>query len=1063
MYIDALFDSSKDVIHVVERVDGKRVYREYKPEYIFYYSDPRGKHRTIFDTPVTKVVANSNGEFKKEVSALSHKELWESDIRPINRCLSTNYFGKSAPKLHTVFFDIETAWCNTRGYAPTDDPFNPITAITLYLDWEDKLITLAIPPKTYSWDTAQEICNRFSDCFLFANESDMLSTFLDLIDDADCLSGWNSSKYDIPYTVNRVTKILSKNDTRKFCLWDKLPKATQFESYGGTINSFDLIGRIHIDYMDLYEKYVQEKKQSYALDSIGEVELGERKVAYEGSLDKLYNTDFEKFLDYNRQDVMLLKNLDKKLNYLDIANQVAHDTTVLIPATLGTVAVTEQAIVNKAHSKGLIVPNKKKAAPSFNNDEENADGAVGAYVANPVKGLHEYVGAIDINSLYPSTIRALNMGLETIVGQVRPIKTDAYIASKMAESKRMTFAAAWEGLFGTLEYTDIMNQTSSPITIDWEESGESTTHTASEVWDMVFSSNNKWMLSANGTIFTYARKGVIPEILEEWYTERKALQKRQKEATDIVEIAHWNKLQTAKKLILNSSYGALLNAGCRFYDKRMGQSTTLSGRVITKHMTAKVNELITGTYNHTGDAICYGDTDSVSADSNIETNIGTLTIEALFNRCSNYYNEGDKEYACDLDIKVKSYDPGADVDYFGNINYIYRHKVSKAQWEIEDEDGNVIKITNDHSVMVERDGNLIEVKPAELLETDILITMVVNGIKRARIKSIKQLDDFKDEYVYDIGMKNENHAWFFANNILVHNSVYFTAYSVLKAEIDSGEIEWSKDIAVQLYDNIADQVNDSFPEMMERSFHCPRENGQLIKGGRELVARKGLFITKKRYGVLIYDLEGSRLDLLNEKDAIKKGVLPGDGKLKAMGLDLKRSDTPIVVQDHLKELLIDVLTDVPKETIIAKAVAFKEDFRQLPAWKKGTPKRVNNLTKFTKANEEKKTNTPGHVRGAINYNKLKQLNHDNYSMSIVDGQKTIMCYLKPNPLGYTSVNYPTDENNLPQWFKDLPFDEVLMEETIVDKKIANLLGVLNWNIEEAISSRNSIGSLFDFV
>jgi len=142
---------------------------------------------------------------------------------------------------------------------------------------------------------------------------------------------------------------------------------------------------------------------------------------------------------------------------------------------------------------------------------------------------------------------------------------------------------------------------------------------------------------------------------------------------------------------------------------------------------------------------------------------------------------------------------------------------------------------------------------------------------------------------------------------------------------------------------------------------------------------------------------------------------------------------------------------------------FKLAFLERPAWEKGTPKRVNNLTKYT-ADEERlgKANMPGHVRAAMNWNNLRRMHGDNYSMQIVDGMKTIVCKLKDNPLGYSSVGYPTDESHIPQWFKDLPFDDGLMESTIVDQKVENLLGVLGWKIGDYTEIRTTFDSLFSF-
>lgn len=883
-YVDALFDRDKDRIYVVERNDSGREYKEFPAEYIFYYDDPRGKFRTIYGTPVSRFATRNSKEYHKEIKINSGKRLWESDINPIFRCLEHNYLGAKSPKLQTAFFDIEVDFDPVRGFSKPEDPFNPVTAITIYLDWMNKLVTLAIPPKSMSWETAEEIAARYDNCFLFEREADLLNTFLDIIDDADVLSGWNSEGFDIPYLVMRTNRVLSRDDLRRFCLWGQYPKERYFERFGAETLTFDLIGRVHMDYMQLYRKYTYEERHSYSLDAIGEYELDERKIAYEGTLDQLYNKDFEKFIDYNRQDAMLVAKLDKKLRFLDLANELAHDNTVLLQTTMGAVAVTDQAIINEAHQLGLVVPNRA------NRDSQGDTQAAGAYVAFPKAGMHDWVGAIDINSLYPSAIRALNMGPETIVGQLRPIMTDRYIKEKIDAGS--SFADAWENMFGTLEYTAVMEcQAGTEITIDWE-GADPTVHSAAEVWKIIFDSNSKWILSANGTIFTYEKKGVIPGLLERWYAERKEMQAKKKEAESPEDRAFWDKRQLVKKINLNSLYGAILNPGCRFFDKRIGQSTTLTGRIIARHMDAYINECIMGDYDHLGASIIYGDTDSC----------------------------------------------------------------------------------------------------------------------------------------------------------------YFTAWPAVREEVAAGRMEWSKETCVQLYDTIADQVNASFPAFMERACHCPRSMGSLIKGGRELVAEKGLYIKKKRYAVLIYDLEGARLDTHGKP-----------GKVKAMGLDLKRSDTPKVVQDFLSSLLLDVLTGCTKEHVYDKVRDFKLAFQERPAWEKGTPKRVNNLTKFTREEERLgRANMPGHVRAAMNWNNLRRMHSDNYSMSIVDGMKTIVCKLKDNPLGFTSVGYPTDELHIPQWFKDLPFDDALMETTIVDQKVENLLGVLKWNISENTQITTTFDALFTF-
>ena len=312
-YIDAYYKREEDRVYVVERDSkGQRKFVDYDARYLFYYPDPRGKHRSIYGETLQKVQCSNWKEFIKEQKIRSNKKLYEQDINPVFRCLEENYLGKDAPKLNVVFFDIEVDFDPKRGYSTTDDPFMPITAITCYLSWTDQLVTFAVPPKTLNMAGAKMATERFENVMLFERESDMLDAFLTLIDDADILSGWNSEGYDIPYTVGRIQKVLSSDDTRRLCFWGEKPKKRTFEKYGREQLSYDLIGRVHLDLLELYRKYTYEERHSYRLDAIGEWELGERKTVYEGSLDALYNNDFGLFIEYNRQDCALLSKLEKK-------------------------------------------------------------------------------------------------------------------------------------------------------------------------------------------------------------------------------------------------------------------------------------------------------------------------------------------------------------------------------------------------------------------------------------------------------------------------------------------------------------------------------------------------------------------------------------------------------------------------------------------------------------------------------------------------------------------------------------------------------------------------------
>ena len=886
-YVDAMFDRDQDIIRVVERKDGKRNFHEYPAKYTFYYEDPKGKYKSVYGDPLSRIVCKNTKDFRKEVAINKGKNLFESDINPIFQCLSENYLNQDAPKLNIAFFDIETDFDPERGFADPADPFMGITSVSVYLQWLETMVCLAVPPKTLTMEQAEKEVEGLEGVILYEKEEDMLNTFLDLIQDADILSGWNSEGYDIPYTVNRVSRVLSKDDTRRFCLWGQLPKKREYEKYGKQAVTFDLVGRVHLDSLELYRKYTYEERHTYRLDAIGEIEVGENKVPYEGTLDQLYNNDFRKFIEYNIQDTALLDKLDKKLRFIDLSNSIAHENTVLLQTTMGAVAVTEQGIINEAHNRGLQVPNRPKR-----DDTENTQAA-GAYVAFPKKGLHKWIASMDLNSLYPSVIRALNMAPETIIGQIRPEISEARVHEDMTLKKK-SFAGSWEGRFATEEYEAVMDQRKDvALTIDWED-GRSDVLSGAEIYQLIFDSQMPWMISANGTIFTTEFEGVIPGILKRWYAERKDMQKMLKKAKDAgneAEIEYWDKRQLVKKINLNSLYGAILNPGCRFFDKRIGQSTTLSGRTIVKHMSAEVNKVITGEYDHVGKAMIYGDTDSC----------------------------------------------------------------------------------------------------------------------------------------------------------------YFSAWPILKDDVESGKLEWSKEKCITLMDQVCEQANTTFPDFMARAFHCPKTRSDVIAAGREIVAQSGLYITKKRYAALVIDNEGFRTDVDGKP-----------GKVKAMGLDLRRSDTPVFMQKFLSELLLMVLTDVPQEDVLERITVFRKEFQEMPGWEKGSPKRANKIGHYQRLEQKQgKANMPGHVRASINWNTLKRMNGDKYSQEIVDGMKVIVCKLKQNPLGYTSVAYPTDELRLPEWFKELPFDDAAMAETIIDNKLDNLIGVLNYPLEDT-KQHTTFNSLFDF-
>ena len=514
MYVGAYYNRDDDIVHVAERINGKRVLKTFKPQHRFYFPSKNGEYTSIFGQRLEKFETSTRAKFYKEKESYEGQRLYESDTNILFRTLYDNYHDKGAPNLNQAMFDIEVDFDPSIGFSTPENPYAPINAISVYMNWLDTMFTLALPPKTLHWNDALVITEKFDNTFLFATERELLDTFLQIVEDVDVFTGWNSTGFDIPYTVLRIQKVLGDEYTKKLCLWDMEPVRREYERFNKKVFTYDLIGKVHLDYLDLYKKNTYQELHSYKLDFVGETEVQENKIPYTGSLYDLYHNDFEKFLAYNRQDTMLLVKIDRKKKFIELHNQLAHSISVDFNATMGSVAIIDQAIINEAHERGLIVFDKR----GFRQEGK----AAGAYVRDPITGLHKWVGACDINSLYPSVIRSLNMSPETLIGQIRQTFTRKLIDDRIAAG--MTATDAWHEMFGSLEYQEVMKRSDVMLTIDYDLNGvpqaRSEEKTAKEIYDMVFCDGSNMCLSANGTLFRTDIEGVIPGLLGKWYHTR---------------------------------------------------------------------------------------------------------------------------------------------------------------------------------------------------------------------------------------------------------------------------------------------------------------------------------------------------------------------------------------------------------------------------------------------------------------------------------------------------------------------------------------------------------------
>lgn len=580
-----------DVI-VWERTDNGRSSKHYPAPFYFYIEDDNGEYTSIFGKKLLRLDFNSSFEFYDAKRKYDGKMvLYESDISSELKIISQHYYEKPAPKLHLTLHDIEVNYNDKIGFAGVANPYAPISAITLFHQWLDKYVVLVVPP-TDDWTESKLKDNwknnpkipelpKNMEILLCKDEKELLLNYLSEIEDSDILCGWNSDFFDMPYIGKRIEQELGRVFFKKLSFkGGEEPKYRLVEKFGVSNTTLDLSGRISADYLALFQKYEAEGRRSYKLESIADEVLPDLpKLKYRGTLHSLYKNDFAFFVRYNIRDVEILWGFEQKLGYVALANEMYHLSGGLFKHVTGTLKLSDMATVNYCHHVlNVMVPDGPK-----HDEGKQFDPISGALVLDPKVGIHEWIAAIDISSLYPSSIRSLNISPEMLIGQFLETERASEAISKN------------EATILKLRYENGMEEEMGAC--DWKE---------------IFL-KRKWSVSGYGTVFNQEKEGIIPAILRTWYETRKKYQALKEKATnekDKEKASYYDRLQYVFKIKLNSYYGALVNQYFRFFDLRMGESVTATGRVILRHQCSKVNEILTNDYNLAGEVIIYGDTDS---------------------------------------------------------------------------------------------------------------------------------------------------------------------------------------------------------------------------------------------------------------------------------------------------------------------------------------------------------------------------------------------------------------------------------------------------------------------
>ena len=512
-------------------------------------------------------------EFIKEYRGVSGFEIYG------NSEWVYQYIGKQYPNdveydpslLRVGFIDIETE---------SEDGFPNIKTATERVN----AITLKVKGKTLVFGLGK-FALPDAKCFQYEDEAKMLQEFLAAWEalDIDIITGWNINFFDIPYLVNRITRLFGEKEAMRLSPWRDIRSRTVVVMNKEN-EVYDLLGIATLDYFDLYRKFTYVNQESYALNHIAWVELGERKKHYEGTLSEFYKRDFQKFIEYNQHDVALVEMLENKLKLLELSLALAYSAKVNLNDVFSQVRTWDAIIYHHLTKKKIAIPMKK-------GDAEKEDKFEGAYVKEPIVGSHDWVVSFDLDSLYPHLIMQYNLSPDTKVvdRQVEPLAytVEDFLTRAHAGADTPT-RAYMERMF-----------------------------------------DKGYCVAANCVCFTKSKQGFLPELMETMYEDRKAFKKKMLEAKAALkqlgedapadkvkelklDITKYHNFQLVRKIQLNSAFGACGNQYFRYYDPQIAEAITYSGQLSIRWIETALNKFLNKTLKtNKTDYIIASDTDSV--------------------------------------------------------------------------------------------------------------------------------------------------------------------------------------------------------------------------------------------------------------------------------------------------------------------------------------------------------------------------------------------------------------------------------------------------------------------
>ena len=550
-----------------EVVNGERINRKVKYSPTLY---ARVAKETNYKTLEGKYVAPIKHETIKDAKAWAEGYKDQPHLIYGNTQFAYNYIADeysnemswNIDEILIVTIDIEVECEN--GFPKPEEANDPLLSITLKNHQNKKIAVWGIGDFENSRDDVSYVkCDT---------EKHLLQSFLTFWEQhkPDVITGWNTEFFDIPYICNRILNQFDEKELKRLSPWGGVFSRSVYQM-GRTHQLYDIQGIAHLDFFDLYRKFTYTSQESYRLDHIAFVELGERKDGnpYE-TFSEWYTKDYQSFIEYNITDVELVDKLEDKMKLIDLCLTMAYDAKVNYVDVLGTTKYWDILIYNHLRKKNIVIPQKMK--------HEKSEKYEGAYVKDPIVGMHKWVMSFDLNSLYPHLIMQYNISPETLMGS--PFKKD------------------------------------KDITVDKMLNGE--------VKDSIMKSlkDRNVTLTPNGALFKKNKRGFLPELMQSIYDDRVKYKRLLLETKQEYEntkdpklkkdISRYDNIQMAKKISLNSAYGAIGNSWFRYYDLLVAEAITTSGQLSIRWIERSLNRYLNKILKTDDlDYVIASDTDSV--------------------------------------------------------------------------------------------------------------------------------------------------------------------------------------------------------------------------------------------------------------------------------------------------------------------------------------------------------------------------------------------------------------------------------------------------------------------